>query len=155
MNSPTVPATASARCSTLSRPGRQSELLRLAESHGDDRPPEPLEQTRPAPREPEPVFAPVAISASASVPKRTTRGELQTNPRRLMPMLDQLHTGEIALPDFQRSFVWAPDATRELIVSLIGAFPAGNLLFMQGGSAAVQGEDRRGGAGRRPCSRRI
>jgi hypothetical protein len=50
-------------------------------------------------------------------------------------MLEQLHSGEIALPDFQRSFVWAPDATRELIVSLIRGFPAGNLLFLQGGGA--------------------
>lgn len=120
---------------TLSRPGHQGELLRLAESHGDDRPPEPLEQTRRASREPEPVLAPVAIPETASVPKRTARGEFPTYSRRLMQMLDQLHTGDIALPDFQRSFVWAPDATRELIVSLIRGFPAGNLLFLQGGSA--------------------
>ena len=52
-----------------------------------------------------------------------------------MQMLDQLHTGQLALPDFQRSFVWAPDATRELVVSLIRGFPAGNLLFLQGGSS--------------------
>ena len=120
---------------TLSRPGHQGELLRLAGSHADDRPPEPLEQTRRTSPEPEPVPVPVTISTTASVPKRTALAEFQTYPRRLMQMLDQLHTGEIALPDFQRSFVWAPDATRELIVSLIRGFPAGNLLFLQGGSA--------------------
>ena len=53
-------------------------------------------------------------------------------------MLNQLHIGELALPDFQRSFVWAPDATRELIVSIIRSFPAGALLFLQGGSATFK-----------------
>jgi Mrr N-terminal domain len=120
---------------TLSRPGHQGELLRLAENHADDGSPEPLEQTRRASPEPEPVLVPVAIPATASVPKRTALAEFQTFPRRVMQMLDQLHSGEISLPDFQRSFVWAPDATRELIVSLIRGFPAGNLLFLQGGSA--------------------
>jgi hypothetical protein len=41
---------------------------------------------------------------------------------------------ELALPDFQRSFVWEPNGTRELIVSIIRGFPAGNLLFLRGGS---------------------
>jgi hypothetical protein len=123
---------------TLSRPGHQAELLRLAENHGDDPPPDPLEQTRRASPEPKPVFVPVTIPATASVPKRTALGEFPTFSRRLVQMLDQLHTGEIALPDFQRSFVWAPDATRELIVSLIRGFPAGNLLFLQGGSATFK-----------------
>jgi hypothetical protein len=119
---------------TLSRPGHEGELLRLAESHRDDRPPEPIEQARGASREPEPVWAPVAVPATASVPKRAALAEFPTFSRQLMQMLDQLHTGELALPDFQRSFVWAPDATRELIVSMIRSFPAGNLLFLRGGS---------------------
>src|SRR5205823_3385070 len=37
------------------------------------------------------------------------------------------------LPDFQRSFVWDPGATRELVVSIIRSFPAGTLLQMEGG----------------------
>ena len=41
---------------------------------------------------------------------------------------------DLALPDFQRSFVWEPNGTRELIVSIIRGFPAGNLLFLRGGS---------------------
>ena len=119
---------------TLTRPGHQGELLRLAESHGADRPPEPLEQTRRVSAEPEPVWAPVAIPATASIPRRAALAEFPTFSRQLMQMLDQLHAGELALPEFQRSFVWAPDATRELIVSLIRGFPAGNLLFLRGGS---------------------
>ena len=53
-------------------------------------------------------------------------------------LLDQLDTGQLALPDFQRSFVWAPDATRELLVSIIRSFPAGALLFLQGGSSTFK-----------------
>jgi hypothetical protein len=118
---------------TFSRPGHQAELLRLAEAHGDDQAPEPLEQTRRATPEPEPVWARVAIPASTSIPKGAALARFPTFSQPLMQMLDQLHTGMLALPDFQRSFVWEPNATRELIVSIIRGFPAGNLLFLQGG----------------------
>lgn len=50
--------------------------------------------------------------------------------------LGQIQAGELALPDFQRDFVWKPDATRELIVSILRGFPAGSLLLLQGNSAA-------------------
>jgi hypothetical protein len=40
----------------------------------------------------------------------------------------------MALPDFQRSFVWDPGATRELVVSIIRSFPAGSLLLLKGGA---------------------
>jgi hypothetical protein len=70
-----------------------------------------------------------------------------------MPMLDQLHSGELSAPDFQRSFVWGSDATRELIVSMIRGFPVGNLLFLQGGGQGG-GKPSRGptSAMRRPVS---
>jgi hypothetical protein len=120
---------------TFSRPGHQGEFLTLAETHTGDQAPEPLEQTRRGSREPEPVWQPVAIPPSASVRVAAALADFQTFPRQLMHMVEQLHTGELALPDFQRTFVWAPDATRELIVSMIRGFPAGSLLFLQGGSA--------------------
>ena len=119
---------------TLSRPGHQGELLRLADAHALDPAPEPREQKRPSVREPEPVWASVTIPLTATVPERPALSEFPTFSRQLMAMLDQMHSGELALPDFQRTFVWAPDATRELIVSMIRGFPAGNLLFLQGGS---------------------
>ncbi len=37
-------------------------------------------------------------------------------------------------PDFKRSFVWDPNATRELVVSIIRSFPAGTPLQMEGGA---------------------
>lgn len=51
-----------------------------------------------------------------------------TNPRELKELLGQIHGGTIALPDFQRDFVWEPGATQELIVSIANNYPAGSLL---------------------------
>jgi hypothetical protein len=59
--------------------------------------------------------------------------EFDTDKKRLVFLLDLIDEGMLALPDFQRSFVWDPNATRELIVSVIQGFPAGTLLLMQGG----------------------
>jgi hypothetical protein len=129
---------------TFTRPGHQGELLRLAEAHAHDLPPQPLAQTRRSAVEAEPTWTPVAIPLSALVASRPALAEFQTFPRQLMHMLDQLHTGELALPDFQRSFVWAPNETRELIVSMIRGFPAGNLLFLQGGSTQFKARTTEG-----------
>lgn len=51
-----------------------------------------------------------------------------TNPRALKELLQQIHSREAALPDFQRDFVWEPNATQELIVSIAANYPAGSLL---------------------------
>jgi len=47
---------------------------------------------------------------------------------RLRFLLDMIHHRELALPDFQRDFVWDARATDELIESLARNFPAGSLL---------------------------
>lgn len=51
-----------------------------------------------------------------------------TNPRELKELLGQIHSREAALPDFQRDFVWDPNMTQELIVSIAENYPAGSLL---------------------------
>lgn len=51
-----------------------------------------------------------------------------TNPRELKELLGQIHTGEAVLPDFQRDFVWDPNMTMELIISIAENYPAGSLL---------------------------
>lgn len=51
-----------------------------------------------------------------------------TNPRELKELLRQIHTGDSVLPDFQRNFVWEPNMTMELIISIAENFPAGSLL---------------------------
>jgi hypothetical protein len=57
----------------------------------------------------------------------------ETDKKPLTFLLDQIENRYLALPDFQRSFVWDPAATRELVVSIIRSFPAGTLLQMEGG----------------------
>jgi hypothetical protein len=121
---------------TLTQPGHARELLQLADVRADDQPPAPIEQRAARRSEPEAVIDRVTVPATASVPARVAPDEFETHPRRLMKLLDDLHGGQLALPDFQRSFVWSPDATRELIVSMIRTFPAGALLFLRGGGAA-------------------
>ena len=43
-------------------------------------------------------------------------------------LLASIYDRERALPDFQRDFVWDPDATQELICSVASTYPAGSLL---------------------------
>jgi hypothetical protein len=54
----------------------------------------------------------------------------QTNPVSLRHLLSEIQERELALPDFQRDFVWDPRETEELIESISRSFPAGSLLFM-------------------------
>ncbi len=123
---------------TFTRPSYETEFSRLAELHAADPPPGPLLQhgtaVAPAPA----THQRVSIPPDVSVPRPRLREEFQTVPRKLLQLLGELDSGQLALPDFQRSFVWAPDATRELIVSIIRSFPAGALLFMQGGGDAFK-----------------
>ncbi|HOC44108.1 MAG TPA: DUF262 domain-containing protein [Thermoanaerobaculales bacterium] len=51
-----------------------------------------------------------------------------TNPRELKELLGLIYSSDAALPDFQRDFVWDPNATQELIVSIAHNYPAGSLL---------------------------
>jgi hypothetical protein len=51
-----------------------------------------------------------------------------TNPRKLSELLTLIHSKDMALPDFQRSFVWDPSATQELVISIASNYPAGSLL---------------------------
>lgn len=51
-----------------------------------------------------------------------------TNPRRLSELLTLIHSNDMALPDFQRSFVWDPSETQELIISIASNYPAGSIL---------------------------
>jgi len=56
------------------------------------------------------------------------------NPVSLAYLLASIQQREIALPDFQRDFVWDPRATEELIESLCLRFPAGSLLRIKNGA---------------------
>jgi len=54
-----------------------------------------------------------------------------TPQKELFWLLRQIREGEIALPDFQRDFVWDPSATQELITSIANNYPAGSLLAIR------------------------
>ena len=57
----------------------------------------------------------------------------EVNPVKLDYLLHSIHEREVALPDFQRDFVWDPRATEELIESICRSFPAGSLLRIKNG----------------------
>jgi hypothetical protein len=57
----------------------------------------------------------------------------QTNPYSLSKLLDDCHSGQIQLPDFQRSWVWDEDRIRSLIASISRAFPVGALMTLYTG----------------------
>jgi restriction endonuclease Mrr len=122
---------------TLSQPPHVPEFLRLAEAHAADEEVSPLPQRRRAATPPH-LLEPVRIPANATAPPRAATDEFHTIPRSMLQLLAELDAGQLALPDFQRTFVWAPDETRELLVSMIRSFPAGALLFLQGGSATFK-----------------
>jgi len=49
-------------------------------------------------------------------------------------LVEDIDSGEIALPDIQRPFVWTPTKARNLIDSMYRGFPVGNLLFWRTGA---------------------
>lgn len=51
-----------------------------------------------------------------------------TDSKELGSLLKAISEKEIALPDFQRDFVWVPSDTEELIASVANHYPAGSLL---------------------------
>jgi uncharacterized protein with ParB-like and HNH nuclease domain len=51
-----------------------------------------------------------------------------TNPKALKDLLGEINSRTMALPDFQRDFVWEPGATQEPIVSIANDYPAGSIL---------------------------
>lgn len=54
-----------------------------------------------------------------------------TPTKELAWLLRQIQEREVALPDFQRDFVWEPAATQELISSIARNYPAGSLLAIR------------------------
>lgn len=53
----------------------------------------------------------------------------ETQHPQLSNLITRIRSGDLALPDFQRDFVWEPQETVELIRSVISRYPVGTLLF--------------------------
>jgi len=49
----------------------------------------------------------------------------------LTVLLGDIHRGETKLPEFQRSFVWDPEDTQNLLISIASSFPAGSVLRLR------------------------
>lgn len=120
---------------TLFLPSFQDELLATIEPLAASTTAPPPRPTAPSSKaQPVAPIAPASVPENPAVPPGPTGSKFETDKRDLLYLLDQIGNRDLALPDFQRSFVWDAAATRELIVSIIRAFPAGNLLFLRGGS---------------------
>jgi len=128
---------------TMFQPGYQQELLSIAKAHWADVKPGPLPKVSGRP-EPTTSIERVELPADAVPPEPYSGETFATDKNSLLYLLGQIANRQLALPDFQRTFVWEPSQTRELIVSIIRGFPAGALLFLrnEGGSLsprAVEG----------------
>lgn len=55
----------------------------------------------------------------------------KTNPEKLDVLLKQIESRRLALPDFQRDFVWDGAEIQDLLVSVALEYPAGSLLFLK------------------------
>jgi uncharacterized protein with ParB-like and HNH nuclease domain len=57
----------------------------------------------------------------------------ETNPAFLSGTLDDLKTGKIQLPDFQRRWVWEDERIRGVLASVSGSFPIGAIMVLETG----------------------
>lgn len=56
------------------------------------------------------------------------RRVFKTNPESLQGLLAAIASKKIALPEFQRNWVWEPDDVQALLVSILQDYPAGSLM---------------------------
>ena len=57
-----------------------------------------------------------------------------TNPMLLKNLIDQVETGKIQLPDFQRGWVWDDGRIKALLASIAKRFPIGAIMTLSSGS---------------------
>lgn len=51
----------------------------------------------------------------------------------LRSLLDEVHTGQLQLPDFQRDWVWDDEHIRKLLASISLSYPIGAVMFLEAG----------------------
>ncbi len=75
----------------------------------------------------------------------------RTNPESLKDLLNDVDSGEIRLPDFQRGWVWDDDRIRALLASVSRGFPVGAIMTLEAGgeirlkSRMIEGADEKPG----------
>jgi len=60
----------------------------------------------------------------------------------LTKLMDQIHTGEVQLPDFQRGWVWDDNHIRSLIASVSKSYPIGSVMLLETGGNGVRFKPR-------------
>lgn len=55
---------------------------------------------------------------------------MSSNDILLKELLDDVHAGEIQLPDFQRGWVWDDTRIKELLISISRGFPIGAVMTL-------------------------
>ncbi|GFE71478.1 DUF262 domain-containing protein [Chroococcus sp. FPU101] len=61
-----------------------------------------------------------------------------TSPVRLQQLLNDIQTGNIQLPDFQRSWVWNDERICKLLTSVSSSHPIGSLMMLETGNPDVE-----------------
>ena len=54
----------------------------------------------------------------------------KTNPEKLNNLLDEVSSGDIQLPDFQRGWVWDETRIKNLLISVASRFPIGAVMML-------------------------
>ena len=60
----------------------------------------------------------------------------------LAELLNQVHTGDLQLPDFQRGWVWDDDHIRSLIASISLSYPIGSVMLLEAGGDGARFKPR-------------
>src|SRR5271163_3703232 len=66
----------------------------------------------------------------------------KTHEPSLPELLDDIHKGQIQLPDFQRGWVWDDDHIRALIASVSMSYPIGAVMLLETGGAGIRFKPR-------------
>ncbi len=72
----------------------------------------------------------------------TSRSTFRTAEPDLTKLLEQVHAGELQLPDFQRGWVWDDSHIRSLIASVSKSFPIGSVMLLETGGEGVRFKPR-------------
>ncbi|HIE12641.1 MAG TPA: DUF262 domain-containing protein [Desulfotomaculum sp.] len=57
--------------------------------------------------------------------------EITPDKKRLLDLVERAKTGEIALPEFQLSFVWTRDDVKDLLTSVLKGYFIGSFLLLK------------------------
>ena len=84
------------------------------------------------------------LSRAASILRRMTAigSTFRTDEPHLHELLEEVHKGQIQLPDFQRGWVWDDDHIRALIASVSLSYPIGAIMLLETGGVGMRFKPR-------------